>query len=361
MRRASISLAFALAAAALAAPSPCLAEDLAPPAAKWVEPPFDRDTIAMREGDAPEGWRILPEADTKPAAETEIHEAWLAAVTATAFPGDQSGADYKNLVGPGDAPATVAYVGFYKDPVKVAPALKEAAAKKGWVVKDVSSPARLIVISAPEAHREKLTAHALRMAAKRIALAAAAAVGQDRDVAVALAKSALAMEPKAAAANLAIGLVSQPEQNGAPAAAWEPVVKSLRAAVAADAVFPLDAEMDEAARGSLGLGLLSLNGGEVVDKEARDHLKKAWEAGHKRRPEGGGILARYNLACAHSRLKEKDAAFEHLTGVIEAVAKFPDNQLYDAWRADTDFANLRDDPRWKALEEKYPKGGNEPK
>jgi tetratricopeptide (TPR) repeat protein len=51
-------------------------------------------------------------------------------------------------------------------------------------------------------------------------------------------------------------------------------------------------------------------------KQARRRLIAALEG----RPDAGGLL--YNLACAESRLGEKDAALEHLARAVELEARF---------------------------------------
>ena len=63
---------------------------------------------------------------------------------------------------------------------------------------------------------------------------------------------------------------------------------------------------------------------------------------------------RYDLACAHARLGAKDEAFAHLEQTLEADRASPIVGIQH-WREDPDFASLKEDPRWKALLEKFPK------
>jgi hypothetical protein len=357
MRRVPLgSLVFAVALSAFA-PAPCSAEDPTPPPAKWQGPDFDRDTITMRDEDAPEGWKALSEEESeKAAAAKEFGDAFLAAVSAAGFPGSEAAVGYRGLAKADGAVATVAYVGFYADPAKVVPLVKDAAAKKGWIVKEVTSPARLIVVLAPEAHREALAAHATRMAGKRLAAAAKDAY-QNQNGAEAiqtLAKYALALEPKAADAHFALAFASQPRDPKAPSSAWKKSIEEMRAALAADAAFPLPEDDRLVAMGELGGFLLQSAGDDAVNREAKDLLQKAWEGAHKKGGEKAGIGWRYNLACAHARLKEKDKAFEHLHGVLDVVIKNPVRGISGWWLEDPDFLVLKDDPRWKATVEKYP-------
>ncbi|MCI0488124.1 MAG: tetratricopeptide repeat protein [Blastocatellia bacterium] len=55
-------------------------------------------------------------------------------------------------------------------------------------------------------------------------------------------------------------------------------------------------------------------------------------------------LAIYNLACAYSRLNEKDKAFEWLNKLLQTGFK-----ASQPLKTDEDFANLRSDPRFKEL------------
>jgi hypothetical protein len=210
-------------------------------------------------------------------------------------------------------------------------------------------------VAAPEGHREKLGAHAMRMAAKRIAAAAKNALAADAETAVGLAKVALSIEPKAADAHAALGFAQRPTDPKAPAAEWKKAIDPLRAALAPDAVWPLPDDERTAVMSELGGYLLQTNGDEAVNREARDLLEKAWQAAHKQAPEKGGWVGpRYNLACAYARLKDKDKAFEHLHGVLDFTVKTPVRGVSGWWLKDPDFDVLKDDPRWKATVEKYP-------
>jgi tetratricopeptide (TPR) repeat protein len=56
-------------------------------------------------------------------------------------------------------------------------------------------------------------------------------------------------------------------------------------------------------------------------------------------PDAGGPL--YNLACAEAQLGERDAALEHLARAVELEPRFG-----PLAQDDTDFASIRDDPRF---------------
>ena len=71
--------------------------------------------------------------------------------------------------------------------------------------------------------------------------------------------------------------------------------------------------------------------------------KRRLEEALARHPEAGGLL--YNLACAESRLGERDAALAHLERAIELWPGFR-----EAAAGDTDFDAIRDDPRFPRAE-----------
>jgi tetratricopeptide (TPR) repeat protein len=75
--------------------------------------------------------------------------------------------------------------------------------------------------------------------------------------------------------------------------------------------------------------------GEGRYAEAKERL----EAVAAEFPDAGGPL--YNLACAEAQLGERDAALEHLARAVELEPRF-----IPLAQDDTDFASIRDDPRF---------------
>jgi hypothetical protein len=321
---------------------------------------FRGDDVVIRADDAPKGWTLLPDAaDATPraGAEKEIADAVGAALTAIEVTSKNVTLLPRSLTGPEGAAVTLAWVESFKSPKAVSAAVKEVATKKGWGFRELTAPSLLVIVAAPAGKNDEWVAVAVRVAAKRLGLRALD-LGPEAAASADLARAALSLEKSNGPAHLALGLATKPGESGAEAKAWEPAIRELRAALATDLAIPLDAKALVVAQDSLGLALLEQKGGDDVNKEARDVLAKAWAGGQQLDPKhGGGLLSRYNLACAHARLKEIDAAFEHLTGLLEAIAKLPPSalsQLSDAWRADPDFEGLKSDPRWKALDAKYP-------
>ena len=125
----------------------------------------------------------------------------------------------------------------------------------------------------------------------------------------------------------------------------------LRAAVAKEATGTLGKGDRAKALSKLGYAYLEKEK-SGPSTEARDALKEAVGAVADLDSEEATI-ARYNLACAHARLKEIDDAFKNLTTMLEENAKDPSNGSLK-WQDDVDFTNLKADPRWAALAKKYP-------
>jgi hypothetical protein len=174
--------------------------------------------------------------------------------------------------------------------------------------------------------------------------------------AASLSKAALAVEPGTASARLVVAYLSRLEMTAdSDAASWRRLADAFLAALDEKATIPASPREKAMARGDAG-GALLMTKDAAADAQARDLLKKAVEdAALVGREEGLGF--RYNLACAHGRLKEIDAAFEHVSPVLEEQAKRPMQGLAH-WRVDPDFESLHADPRWAKLLEKYPPSGS---
>ena len=94
------------------------------------------------------------------------------------------------------------------------------------------------------------------------------------------------------------------------------------------------AKNPQSGRGWYNLGFASLAGDRP--EASIDAFQKALDLGY-RKP-----TTMYNLACAHARLDQKDAAFDWLN---KAVAAGFDNS--HTIRSDDDLDNLRGDPRYR--------------
>jgi hypothetical protein len=348
--RRSIAAAAVLGAlAVLGVPPPAAAEEEAPAVY------FDWSDVKLTAAAVPEGWKLVTGgADTGSDQREALYEAVREAAKESGLDSTATDSLLQTIECPGGKVATVALVDVKGKPGGLPAALEARAKKAEFAYRTLGTPARLLLVAAPADLRDEVVAVQAKWAGGRLA-AKAWSAHESRlfDRAESLAKAALALEPTAAPAHMTVGFLRVAEAEQAGPESWKPVVTSLRAAIDAKAAFPLSEREAAHVRGVLGLAMLQTKEG---DAEARDVLAKAVEKAALLEPREA-LINRYNLACAHGRLKELDAAFEHLAAVLEQNSKSPLVRL--DWRKDEDFANLRADPRWAALDTKHPaSGGN---
>lgn len=323
------------------------------------EPEHSAYDMALAAAGLPEGWKLVPSAEGA-ADENALKDAVVATVKDSIKP-DAVHFVMRSATTPDGKKAVFALVDLDEKAPKAVDALGAAAAAKGWTVRTLGAPTRLLVVAAPADVAAKATEVQTAYAARMLAVKASAAL-ENRNArrAFLLGRAVLALDGKHAVGHMVVGQLllgegtqaKQAQGDGADELLAKAVVH-LRAAVAKDATGTLTPGERATTLGELGLGLLYT---KKADAEARDVLKEA-VAGTFDSPRTAAV-ARYNLACAHGRLKELDAAFKELATVLEAESKSPaDGQLLGAWRADEDFTNLRADPRWAELEKKYPAPG----
>jgi hypothetical protein len=324
----------------------------APPLARaeegeWAGPPFDRAELALTEDTLPKGWSFLSESEAAEGA-AKARAAVTAAREAAGVPETEVNVEVSGLRTGSGARATVALVDVHVEPKKLRDGLEALAKKDGLGFRELASPARLLLVWAPPAARDEVLAAHVRGSAVGLGRAAWDAVS-DTERTDALAKAALSLEPGLGLPHLASGYSwsGRIEQD---AEARERAIASLGYALAARVV-PLTESERAIARGTLAGALLYRKTAED-DAKARDLLKEAL-ATPGDIPKRGLLGWRYNLACAHARLKEVDPAFEHLTAVLEAHEESP-IQGISHWRKDPDFESLKPDPRWGKLLESHP-------
>ncbi len=334
------------------------AED--PAAAEAVDAEHSQSDIRLAAEGLPEGWALVGSAEAA-ADEAALKDAVIATAKAPAAKVHVLG---RSATTPDGKKAIFALVDLDEALPEAIAALKAAAEAKGWAVERMGHARRWVVVAAPADVRAKAVevqkAYAVRMLGTR-ATSALSAGSESR--ALGLARAMLAMDAKSAVGNFVAGrlvtneaLQVKAREGEAADAILAKGIALLKAAVAKDATGTLTDGERAIAGSELGLALLYT---KKADAEARDVLKQA-VAGTFDEPRAA-TLARYNLACAHGRLKELDAAFAELGAVLEAETKAASghggSQLLGAWRADEDFTNLRADARWAELEKKYPAPG----
>jgi len=306
--------------------------------------------VALAPEALPKEWKLLEGAAAGP--EEKALEAAITAIGKDkgVTSSDAFHIEMRTVAGPEAAKLLYALYDLGEASATFTDALKAEAVKQGWVVREMGSSKHGLVVFAPEALREKAVGVAVVWASKILAVRASSALeSMNGPRAIGLSRVALAIDEKNAAAHLIVGLMAREYAlKAGPHGDLDPAIKHLRDALAKDATNPLGTRDATIARGNLGSAILNKGG---PSEEARDALKEAVKtASEVSRAEGLGY--RYDLACAHARLKEIEPAFTLLTAVLEDQAKEPLDGI-SHWRKDPDFENLKADERWKKLIEKY--------
>lgn len=320
-------------------------------------PRFAVKDVALTAAGLPEGWKVAP-TDVPLAEEKALLDGITAAATEAKEP-DVVPLTLAFLTPEGKT-VVVALAESLRDPTAFATSAQAAAAKNGWSYRDLGTPARVVLVSGPQAAREQALAAQVATAVRFLAKRAAEILdtwraGQGSPIpAYVFSQGVLNIDPKHAPSHLIKGdMILRMEANGRAGALVEDAVVHFRAALDKQATSPLSGDPLVEAHGLLGESLLRLK--PPQDAQGRDALKEAVKRlpGSKVRREIG-LRFLYNLACAHGRLKETDEAFARLTTFLEDMAKATDAKPDQGWRTDPDFASLRDDPRWAELVKKYP-------
>lgn len=325
-------------------------------AAEPAEAEHSQHDVRLSADGLPEGWKLVGSAEAAP-DEAALKDA-IVAVVASKAKAEQVHVLGASATSPDGKKAVFALVDLDAVLPEAVAALKGAAEGKGWAVVAMGHATRWLVVAAPAEVRAKAVEVQVAYATRMLGLRATSALGAGNGArAVALARAILAMDAKHAVGNYVLGAAASAEANELrmreaddAAAVLGKAIAYMKAAVAKDATGSLTAGERAACLGELGLALLFT---KKADAEARDFLKEA-VAGTFDEPRSATI-ARYNLACAHGRLKELDEAFAALTASLEADTKAGDGAgIARIWRADEDLVSLKQDPRWAELEKKFP-------
>lgn len=312
-------------------------------------------SIALAQGGLPEGWTLLESAAAGPEAKTlEETVRAVAMLTAVAVSQDFH-IEIRSVAAPDGTKVHYAYYDLARPSKVFATALATRGVSDGFAVREMGTPRHGLVVAAPEALRPKAMEIATTFAVHLLAVAASSAQGRgDGFRAIALSRIGLGIDGSLAPAHLIVGLgAKQIALLKNPKGDLGPAIEHLKAALSKDATKPLDARDTIVAKGNLGQAYLNQG---LPSTEARDLLEEA-VAGAAEIDRVWGVAFRYDLACAHARLKELDEAFALLSGVLADIAKEPVEGIDEIWRKDVDFDHLRPDPRWKKLLETY---GTEP-
>lgn len=346
-------LAFAVLAPAAVATSPVArAEDepsplVADPETLCEYSSFD---LALAAEALPKDWKLLEGDAAGP--EAKALEAAIRAIGKDkgVASSDAFHVEMRTVAGPGAAKLLYGLYDLAVPSATFADALKAEATKNGWVVREMGTARHGLVVSAPEALRAQAVGVQTAWASRILSVRASGALESAMAArAIGLSRVVLAIDDKYAPAHLIVGLMAKDVAlRSEPRGSLDPAIGHLKAALAKDASIPLGVRDATLARGNLGSAILNKGG---PSEEAREILKEAVKTvSEVSRDEGIGY--RYDLACAHARLKEIEPAFTLLIAVLEDDEKEPVRGI-SAWRKDPDFENLKADARWKKLLEKY--------
>jgi hypothetical protein len=310
----------------------------------WEDPIFGREDLALTEEVVPAGWSLVEDAPAP--GEKAVRAAIDAAASEAGLPKEEYEVLSKTLKSPTGTVATVSLVDVYKHPAKFRAAFAPKAEAGGFVVRELGSPARVLVVSAPADARAQVVALHVKGSAARLAKRAFEDVqGRLQEQAEILAKTSLALEPGSALPRLVFGLIRLDEAKN-DARVRDKAIAEIEASLGSAATVPLDPTERAMASGYAG-SLSLLKKTPEGDTKGRDHLRKAVDAPGDLSKQRVAEF-RYDLACAHGRLKELDRAFAELRIVLEQdkASRIPG---ISHWRKDEDFTNLKSDPRWAQL------------
>ncbi len=359
--RRSRAFAVLLAVACLSAPSLRADDGPAAPVGREPRDPVTQDpesfveysslSIALAEGGLPEGWTMLEPAAAGPEAKTLEHTVRAVAMLTAVAVSKDFHVEIRSVAAPDGTKVHYAYYDLVRPSKVFATALATRGASDGFAVTEMGTSRHGLVVWAPEALRAKALEVATTFAVHLLSVAASSAQGRgDGFRAIALSRIALGIDGSLAPAHLIVGLgAKQIALLKNPKGDLGPAIEHLKAALAKGATKPLDARDTIVAKGNLGQAYLNQG---LPSPEARDLLKEA-VAGAAEIDRGWGVAFRYDLACAHARLKELDEAFALLSGVLSDIAREPVEGIDEIWRKDVDFDHLRPDPRWKKLLETW--------
>lgn len=323
----------------------------------FAQPGFSVQDITSTEEEHPEAWTPLLVAgslpDSAPTAGRLLALAKAAGLDTSTF-----NARSRPFQGKDGATGVVAIVGLDAPATALAKPLAGEAVKNGWVLRELGTPNRVLVVWASTQEAAKaLMQWQLELAVRKLSNLAftrrqnAMREGDraDFDAAVALLEEVGEIAPDAGAFHALKGIFMH--QQGS-----ERALPHFRKALEEKCPIPAQLKWRVFIAGELGMTLLLNGSDEVLDEAAR---ALAFAVAHE--SETKQPLARfgnrYNLACAYARLGKKDEAFQSLEGSLK-LAQAELVEQYAAHYAhckdtDTDLASLREDERFAALMQKY--------
>ena len=355
----------ALAALALAA-LPVFADDepakplneAGPEAPPVAIPTYAISQLAPKDDEHPKGWSPVTTAGVIPKTAPSVGSL-LALARISKLDLEAFHASGRAFQGKDNAAAALVLVGLDVQPKGFADALKQTAEKHGWQVRTLGSPLRLAVAwGSSEEAATQLLDWQTNLATQRLCVIVhesltEAITSQDREAFMAsmnMLKGVSTMQPKSGAFLYLRGLSMEVLRR------QDQALEFFRQSIKPDLPAPALPAWQASAAGRVGHELLVQDDADLLEEEAAA-LELAVRLNKHAENDMSRFGNHYNLACTYARLDRLDEAFREL----EASLKFAQEKLGEAYAdqyahakdRDSDMDPLREDPRFKALMEKY--------
>ncbi len=326
------------------------------PASVAEDPPsYGAADLVLEEDGLEAPWEIV--FDELPGTPGEALEPWVLDVAkACGVSEDDMLCEVRILKGPEDAAATILVAEIDGDPKTLVETLEARGKAQGYVVRALGHPSRVLVLAAPEAFRDKLLKLQTEYAVSSLTKQGWERFQQKSMVGAAtFAKGARKMDPKAGAPMVLLGMVATNQGQ------FDEAIEAFRVGFGKGVTVPAEGRF--AMRGYAHYGYACLEKKGEHFKEGREAFQKCVELESEGDPKEDPLfIQRYNLACAHARLKEVDQALMQLELSLEMGRKSGKITNLAGWvqqkvMTDEHFASLKDHPGFKAIVERAMAGG----
>ena len=367
---------------------------LVAPAALAEDPPtFSVETLAPQADDLQDGWTM---GSGDAAADQPSADAIMEIAKAVGLSDLEVYPEARRLTAPEGPTVDVAYIDVDTDPGTFRKALDEAAAAKGWVVREASTPYRLLVVGGTGAGQEAAIRNQLEHLVRRfVGMAETRLMARTRHEDERLASEAAARDFLERGKSLGVDASALDTLEAfLHWRAWGAADGKIKTAEAKLKKTPDDAESKKTIEenkpirdkekdayialakkafapdrrvpptGWLPVSVAGRSGGMLLEKKDKAllpeavHLLEVAVDAETRSPNP--TLAyenRYNLACAYALQTRIDDAFDMLEKALEAGSTQPPFQFGPSFLhmrdKDPDMGVLRKDPRWDPLVEKF--------
>lgn len=329
-------------------------------------PSYSIEYLMPGEDEDPEGWKLV-DAD-KATADAPTEDGLTALAEGLGLDDDSFYVETTGLK-KGDGVVGVALVDVEKNVYAFHDALKAAGASAGWRIKELGSPARLLVLGGTSAllaqAEEALVEHAIyrlgRMAMDRMnGRAALEDVGPK--TALHYREAIDSLVPNTGIAHAITGRIHHIKANKA---VWQHKIKDakvdkaenkiatdfLEKALADGVKFPPRKSIRVWVGGTLGSLLLELKDKSLVATATRA-LEIAVESEKDAMQQQQRYSNRYNLACGYALGGQTQKALDTLALALETMKSIKPRVARQSWEGiekDKDFDSIRNDPRFSKI------------